>query len=77
MPKIRKAYSTDIAFLKALEEQCFAPNRRFSFSSLLRSLSSTHQDLYIIEVDDRPVGSATIFRFRKTWRLYSIAILPE
>lgn len=77
MPKIRKANKTDIAFLKALEEQCFAPKRRFSFSSLQRSLSSTHQDLYIIENDEVMVGSATIFRFRKTWRLYSIAILPE
>lgn len=77
MPHIRKANLDDRIFLKTLEEQCFPPNRRFSFSSLNRSLGSTHQDLYVIEDEGVGVGSATIFRFRNTWRLYSIAILPE
>ena len=77
MPQIRKANINDQAFLKILEEQCFPPHRRFSLSSLKRSLRSTHQDLYIIEVDDVAVGSATIFRFKRTWRLYSLAVLPN
>lgn len=77
MPQIRKANINDQAFLKILEDQCFPPHRRFSLSSLKRSLSSSHQDLYIIEVDDVAVGSATIFRFKRTWRLYSLAILPN
>lgn len=77
MPHIRKANVDDRIFLKTLEEQCFPPHRRFSFNSLNRSLISTHQDLYIVEVDGVPVGSSTIFRFKRTWRLYSIAILPN
>jgi len=77
MPDIRKATNDDRLFLATLEEQCFAPNRRFSFSSLKRSITSPHQDLFIIECDGSPVGSATIFRHRKTWRLYSIAVSPE
>ncbi|MFA5422075.1 MAG: GNAT family N-acetyltransferase [Bacilli bacterium] len=77
MLKIRKANADDRIFLQTLEERCFALNRRFSLSSLERSLTSAHQDLYIIEVEGVSVGSATIFRFPKTWRLYSIAILPS
>ncbi|MFA7700614.1 MAG: GNAT family N-acetyltransferase [Bacilli bacterium] len=76
MPYIRKANLDDLFFLKALEEHCFVPKRRFSLSSLKRSLTSTHQDLYIIEHDEIPVGSITVFCYSKTWRIYSIAILP-
>ena len=77
MPDIRKATADDHIFLQALEAQCFAPNRRFSFTSLKHSLSSAHQGLYIIENEGLPIGSATVFFYRKSWRLYSIAILPE
>ena len=77
MPKIRKSKADDRLFLQKLEEECFAPHRRFSLSSLRHSLKSPTQDVYIIEVNDVQVGSATVFRFRKTWRIYSIAILPS
>jgi len=77
MPKIRKSKADDRLFLQKLEEECFAPHRRFSLSSLRHSRKSPTQDVYIIEVNDVQVGSATVFRFRKTWRIYSIAILPS
>lgn len=77
MPNIRKSKADDRLFLQKLEEECFAPHRRFSLSSLRNSLKSPTQDVYIIEVSGVQSGSATVFRFRKTWRIYSIAILPS
>ena len=77
MPNIRKSKADDRIFLQKLEEECFAPHRRFSLSSLRHSLKSPTQEVYIIEVNGVQAGSATVFRFRKTWRIYSIAILPS
>lgn len=78
MAKIRRAEKNDESFLKNLEEKCFPASRQASSSSLKRSMSSHHQSVLILETDeDVPVGSAVVFKFKKTWRIYSISILPE
>lgn len=77
MPEIHKAQKEDQQFLIALEEQCFPAHRRASFSSLKHSLSSKHQNVLVVKDNGKSIGSAVVFNFKKTWRIYSISILPE
>ena len=78
MPEVHKAQKTDETFLKTLEEETFPASRRSSLSSLKHSLDSNHQSVLIIKDDNhQSVGSAIVFKFAKTWRIYSISILPK
>jgi len=73
---IRLAAISDIPFLLRLEEN-FPKPRRFDKIALKRSLQSPRQDVYIISAHNVDVGSITIWRHKKTWRIYSIAVAPE
>lgn len=78
MPIIRRARKEDEPFLLTLEKKSFSFSRQVSFSSLKHSLNSEHQIVLVLEKDDRvPVGSAVIYTFKKSWRIYSISVLPE
>ncbi len=73
---IRLATTEDIPFLLKLED-IFPEARRFGKTAIVRSINSSHQDVYIIASGAQAVGSITIWRHKKTWRVYTIAVLPE
>jgi len=73
---IRIASLSNIPFLLKLEES-FPEPRRFDRVAITRSINSPHQDVYILADHNADVGSITIWRHKKTWRIYTIAILPE
>ncbi|HAV19409.1 MAG TPA: hypothetical protein DCX17_00095 [Firmicutes bacterium] len=73
---IRFATLSDIPFLLKLEET-FPERRRFDKVAIARSINSPHQDVYIIASNAIDVGSITVWRYAKTWRVYSIAVLPD
>lgn len=78
MPEIRKAQKEDEPFLLSLEKKCFPLSHQASKISIKRSLKSKHQSVFILsDNQNNKVGSAVIFRFKKSWRIYSISILPE
>ncbi|MDD2209239.1 MAG: hypothetical protein PHW23_01915, partial [Bacilli bacterium] len=67
MAKIRLAEKNDALFLKSLEQRCFPESRQASSSSLKPSMSSHHHSVLILENDDDVlVGSAVVFKFKKT-----------
>ncbi len=74
---IRRAIAADFPFVVRLEERVFEPNRRESRRSLLRSLRSPHQEVWIA-VDERgaPVGVLVLRVFLHTIRIYSIGVDP-
>jgi glutathione synthase/RimK-type ligase-like ATP-grasp enzyme/ribosomal protein S18 acetylase RimI-like enzyme len=73
---IRSATLQDVPFLLRLEEN-FPSSRRFDKTAITRSVNSPHQDVYIIADLGNDLGSITIWRYEKTWRVYTIAIAPE
>ncbi|MFA5236097.1 MAG: N-acetyltransferase, partial [Bacilli bacterium] len=73
---IRKAALPDVPFLLRLEEN-FPPSRRFDKAAVTRSVTSPHQDVYIISDLGQEVGSVTVWRHEKTWRVYTIAVASE
>ncbi len=73
---IRIAGLPDLPFLLTLEEN-FPSARRFDKTAISRSLNSERQDVYIITSNNISVGSITIWRHKKTWRIYSLAVLAE
>lgn len=75
MPNIRLAQRSDYAFLLQLEQNAFTPPFRASPASLKRSLESPHQRVFIISKDDVAQGAAIVFCYKKTLRLYSLAIV--
>lgn len=77
---IRKSSLGDLLFLEELEQQSFPEFQRNSRRGLLLSLSSPFQEVWIVEKtvsDSKPVGCMVLFLYKKSIRLYSMAILPE
>ena len=78
---VRKALLSDLNFLVNLENSCFPSHRRSNRRSLRCSLSSPSQSVLIIELQDQQAsqqaGAAIIINYKKTLRIYSIAILPR
>lgn len=77
MEEIFKGNINDLEFLIKLEEDSFNENRRFNNSQLKRSLTSLNQSVYIYKYKGVNVGSITLFKFKKSYRIYSIAVLKE
>ena len=78
MPEIRKANKGDERFLISLEKKSFPFSHQASSISLKHSLKSKHQSVFIVNDNQKnKVGSAVVFKFKKSWRIYSISILPE
>ncbi|MEX2607748.1 MAG: GNAT family N-acetyltransferase [Kiritimatiellia bacterium] len=67
----------DLEALMALEESCFAPERRESRGSVRRSLLSPCQEVWVLRRGDRLTAAMTLRIFRKTLRLYSLAVSAE
>lgn len=67
----------DLEALMALEASCFSPARQESRSGVRRSILSPHQELWVLRGNGRVAASMTLRKFRKTLRLYSLAVSPE
>lgn len=78
---IRKAVPTDINFLGQLETTCFPKFQQNSIRSIRNSISSPFQKVLIAEIKQgkthKPAGSATLFMYARSLRIFSIAVLPE
>lgn len=64
----------DLEALMALEASCFPPARRDGRSCVRRSLLSPHQEVWVLRSEDVLMASMTLRIFRKTLRLYSLAV---
>ncbi len=77
---IRKSTSGDLDFLEELETNCFSKFQQSSRRVIRYSISSPFQKVIIAEINDNKTtvkaGSATLFPYSKTLRLFSIAVLP-
>ncbi len=74
---IRYATTDDLPFLTRLENLSFVESRRFDEAAIKHSILSAHQNLYILSDNGIPTASATVHLYAKSWRIYSIAVLPE
>lgn len=74
---IRYATTDDLQFLVHLENLSFVESRRFDEAAIRHSILSPHQNLYVLSEKGVPCASATIHLYEKSWRIYSIAVLPE
>lgn len=77
MINIRIASSDDLDFLSKLEKNCFPISRQFNCESMKRSLTSSHQLVFVSSCDGHLCGSATVFIYKNSYRIYSIAVLEE
>lgn len=77
MIKIRNGTTDDLDFLLELESRSFDQKRSVDRKSLARSLKSLSQQVLIAEVDGVTAASAIFFVYKKTIRIYSVAVLPE
>jgi glutathione synthase/RimK-type ligase-like ATP-grasp enzyme/ribosomal protein S18 acetylase RimI-like enzyme len=80
--QIREATVKDVSFLEQLEKKCFSENRQSSCKSIKNSIFSPSQLVFIAEIfqdtrDQIPAGSATVFLYRHSIRIYSIAVDKE
>lgn len=76
---IRKATVDDLEFLVELEKSCFPPIQQTSRKNIRHSLLSDFQDVLIAETNGREkvlIGSLVLFKYLRSIRIYSIAILP-
>jgi glutathione synthase/RimK-type ligase-like ATP-grasp enzyme/ribosomal protein S18 acetylase RimI-like enzyme len=78
---IRKSIPNDLDFLEKLETSCFPKFQQSSSRAVRYSITSRFQKVVIAELQDgkekKPVGSATLYLYAKTLRIFSIAVLPE
>jgi ribosomal protein S18 acetylase RimI-like enzyme len=78
---IRKSIPDDLDFLEKLETICFPEFQRSTSRSIRYSISSPFQKVLIAETVDgkvkKAVGSAVLYVYSKTLRIFSIAVLPE
>ncbi|MFO7937147.1 MAG: GNAT family N-acetyltransferase [Kiritimatiellia bacterium] len=79
---IREACITDLDFLEELESLSFSSHRRSSRRSLRNSILSRSQLVYVAGYShagypDVPVGATVLLLYKRTVRIYSIAVLDE
>lgn len=77
---IRKSEKSDIHFISRIENESFPAFQRSSERSLVNSLKSKFQETFIAETKGRkhePVGVLILFKYKKSLRIYSIAVLKE
>ncbi len=78
--KIRKSDSNDFNFLVKLEEESFPVFQRSAKQSIKHGIQSEFQEVLILETKDKSrvsIGALILFKYSKSLRIYSIAILPE
>lgn len=75
---IRKSQISDVDFLDKLEKESFPHFQQSSKKSIIHSIQSNFQEVLIVEIEENkkvPVAALILFKFKKTLRIYSIAIL--
>lgn len=73
----RFATLNDVSFILSLEETLFPSDIRSSKASIIHSIKSSTQLVIIQEQDNDKIGCAILFVFKKSCRIYSIAIAQE
>ena len=73
----RRARPTDLPALVDLENACFVSEVREPASTIRRSLQSPHQEVWMIEVSDKPVGALILRLYKHALRVYSVAVHPD
>ena len=78
---IRKSIPGDLNFLEKLETACFPKFQQSNRRAIRYSITSPFQKVVIAEYAEgkerKPVGSATLYLYAKSLRIFSIAVLPE
>jgi glutathione synthase/RimK-type ligase-like ATP-grasp enzyme/ribosomal protein S18 acetylase RimI-like enzyme len=78
---IRKSTPSDLDFLEKLETSCFPKFQQSSRRAIRYSITSHFQKVVIAEYSEgkekKAVGSAILYLYAKTLRIFSIAVLPE
>ncbi|WFS61564.1 GNAT family N-acetyltransferase [Pseudodesulfovibrio thermohalotolerans] len=79
---VRAATLDDLPLFEACERTGFNENRRSSRASLRRSITSPSQLALVIEGKAKrrkpvPAGCAVVFQYKRSLRIYSLAILRE
>lgn len=79
--KIRDSEAEDLDFLEGLEKSCFPDFQQSTRRAIRYSMTSPLQKVIVAEIQNGKekvaVGSATLYIYAKTLRIFSIAILPE
>jgi glutathione synthase/RimK-type ligase-like ATP-grasp enzyme/ribosomal protein S18 acetylase RimI-like enzyme len=78
---IRKSILDDLDFLEKLETACFPEFQRSTSRAIRYSITSPFQKVVIAETSEgkekKKAGSAILYIYAKTLRIFSIAVLPE
>lgn len=78
---IRESTNNDLDFLEDLEKSCFPPFQQTTRRTIRYSITSPFQKVMIAEIlegrEKIPAGSLTLHLHPKTYRIFSIAVLPE
>lgn len=78
---IRSAVLSDLPIIETIERACFAENVRSSHRALRRSFRSPTQSVWVAERHDedscRVVGAMILRHYRRSLRIFSLAVLPE
>jgi len=77
---IRKAQLNDLNFLLRLEKESFSAFQRNSEQNIKHAVKSSFQEVLIAETDQKKkesIASITLFNYKKSVRIYSLAVLPE
>ncbi len=78
---IRTSVLTDLDFLEKLETTCFPKFQQSNRRAIRYSIASPFQKVVIAEFgsgkEKKAVGSAILYLYAKTLRIFSIAVLPE
>ena len=79
---VREADLSDLDFLFKLESASFSAHRRSSHRSLRNSILSPAQLVYVVgeshpDGTSLPAGAATLILYKRTIRIYSVAVLNE
>lgn len=72
MPEIRRGTPADLGVLLRIEEEAFEPGRRASRASLVRSLRSTRQSVWLMGDD----AAMVLWHHPHALRIYGIAVRP-
>ncbi len=79
--KIRDSEAGDLDFLEGLEKNCFPDFQQSTRRAIRYSMTSPLQKVIIAEIQNGKgkiaIGSATLYIYAKTLRIFSIAVLPQ
>jgi glutathione synthase/RimK-type ligase-like ATP-grasp enzyme/ribosomal protein S18 acetylase RimI-like enzyme len=71
----RLATKNDLLFLIDLEDTSFLEFQKSSKKTIVHSIKSAFQEVFILENETlKPIGSLTLYKYKKSLRIYSISI---